>query len=138
MIATLSWLFLCGCATSERSTDTVWTKDHSDRAEQAEMRRLAREIARLDTKKIVREGSEKNFVAIRSDSAVFTRRLDSRTFLAHDELYGIGRPLQRQLVEDGYSVRIYVSYGPSWYAWFMRRLAERPANIGFFLRHLFG
>ena len=53
-------------------------------------------------------------------------------------LYGIGRPLQRQLVEDGYSVRIYVSYGPSWYPWFMRRLAERPANIGFFLRHLFG
>ncbi len=53
-------------------------------------------------------------------------------------LYGIGRPLQRQLVDDGYSVRIYVSYGPSWYPWFMRRLAERPANIGFFLRHLFG
>ncbi len=53
-------------------------------------------------------------------------------------LYGIGRPLQRQLVEEGYTVRVYVSYGPSWYPWFMRRLAERPANIGFFLRHLFG
>ncbi|HJO02735.1 MAG TPA: proline dehydrogenase family protein [Acidobacteriota bacterium] len=53
-------------------------------------------------------------------------------------LYGIGRPLQRQLVADGYSVRVYVSYGPSWYPWFMRRLAERPANVGFFLRHLFG
>ncbi len=51
-------------------------------------------------------------------------------------LYGIGRPLQRQLVSDGYAVRVYVSYGPSWYPWFMRRLAERPANIGFFLRHL--
>ena len=37
-----------------------------------------------------------------------------------------------------YRVRVYVSYGPSWYPWFMRRLAERPANIGFFLRHLFG
>lgn len=53
-------------------------------------------------------------------------------------LYGIGKPLQRQLVADGYSVRIYISYGPSWYPWFMRRLAERPANLLFFLRHLFG
>jgi len=53
-------------------------------------------------------------------------------------LYGIGKPLQAELVESGYPVRIYVSYGPSWYPWFMRRLAERPANIGFFLRHLFG
>jgi len=51
-------------------------------------------------------------------------------------LYGIGKALQRELVNDGYAVRVYVSYGPSWYPWFMRRLAERPANLGFFLRHL--
>jgi len=51
-------------------------------------------------------------------------------------LYGIGTALQRELSEAGYAVRVYVSYGPSWYAWFMRRLAERPANLGFFLRHL--
>ncbi len=51
-------------------------------------------------------------------------------------LYGIGKALQRELVEAGYGVRVYVSYGPSWYPWFMRRLAERPANLGFFLRHL--
>ncbi len=53
-------------------------------------------------------------------------------------LYGIGRNLQKLLHDDGFKVRIYVSYGPSWYPWFMRRLAERPANIGFFLRHMFG
>jgi proline dehydrogenase len=51
-------------------------------------------------------------------------------------LYGIGKALQRGLVDGGYCVRVYVSYGPSWYPWFMRRLAERPANLGFFLRHL--
>lgn len=51
-------------------------------------------------------------------------------------LYGIGKSLQRNLVETGYDVRVYVSYGTSWYPWFMRRLAERPANLGFFLRHL--
>lgn len=53
-------------------------------------------------------------------------------------LYGIGRDLQQQLLGDGYPVRVYVSYGPSWYPWFMRRLAERPANVLFFLRHLLG
>jgi len=51
-------------------------------------------------------------------------------------LYGIGTARQRELTRAGYEVRIYVSYGTSWYPWFMRRLAERPANLGFFLRHL--
>ncbi len=51
-------------------------------------------------------------------------------------LYGIGKALQQELVGAGYDVRVYVSYGTSWYPWFMRRLAERPANLGFFLRHL--
>ena len=51
-------------------------------------------------------------------------------------LFGIGKALQQKLVDAGYGVRVYVSYGPSWYPWFMRRLAERPANLGFFLRHL--
>ena len=53
-------------------------------------------------------------------------------------LYGIGKGLQRELVAAGHRVRVYVSYGPSWYPWFMRRLAERPANLGFFLKHLLG
>lgn len=52
-------------------------------------------------------------------------------------LYGIRRDLQEQLAAEGFTVRVYVSYGESWYPWFMRRLAERPANLWFFLRHLF-
>jgi proline dehydrogenase len=51
-------------------------------------------------------------------------------------LYGIRRELQEQLVGDGFAVRIYVPYGTSWYPYFMRRLAERPANVWFFARSL--
>ncbi|HEY3268992.1 MAG TPA: proline dehydrogenase family protein [Armatimonadota bacterium] len=51
-------------------------------------------------------------------------------------LYGIRRDLQRDLVADGYRVRVYVPYGAEWYPYFMRRLAERPANVGFLLRQL--
>ena len=52
-------------------------------------------------------------------------------------LYGIRRPLQRKLLRQHYRVRIYVPYGKQWYPYFMRRLAERPANLLFLLRHLF-
>jgi proline dehydrogenase len=52
-------------------------------------------------------------------------------------LYGIRRDLQVQLVKDGYPVRIYVPYGTHWYPYFMRRLAERPANIWFFVSNYF-
>ena len=51
-------------------------------------------------------------------------------------LYGIARDLQDDTATGRFPVRIYISYGPAWYPWFMRRLAERPANLGFFLRHL--
>ncbi len=53
-------------------------------------------------------------------------------------LYGIRRPLQRDLVRRGYRVRVYVPFGKEWYPYFMRRLAERPANLFFLVRHLFG
>ena len=49
-------------------------------------------------------------------------------------LYGIRRDLQEQLVKAGYRVRIYVPFGREWYPYFMRRLAERPANVMFVLR----
>jgi len=52
-------------------------------------------------------------------------------------LYGIRRDLQRQLAHDGYNMRVYVPYGKHWYPYFMRRLAERPANIWFVLKNLF-
>jgi len=51
-------------------------------------------------------------------------------------LYGIRRRLQRQLLREGFRVRVYVPYGRQWYAYFMRRLAERPANLFFLLRNL--
>ncbi len=51
-------------------------------------------------------------------------------------LYGIRRDLQEKLVRDGYQMRIYVPYGSAWYPYFMRRLAERPANLWFFASNL--
>jgi proline dehydrogenase len=53
-------------------------------------------------------------------------------------LYGVRRDLQRQLLEEGYRLRVYVPYGTEWYPYFMRRLAERPANVLFVLRSVFG
>ncbi|HEX5888112.1 MAG TPA: proline dehydrogenase family protein [Pyrinomonadaceae bacterium] len=50
-------------------------------------------------------------------------------------LFGVRRDLQRQLARDGYNVRIYVPYGKHWYPYFMRRLAERPANVWFVLKN---
>ncbi|MFQ5536494.1 MAG: proline dehydrogenase family protein [Gemmatimonadota bacterium] len=47
-------------------------------------------------------------------------------------LYGVRRDLQRQLVADGYQVRVYIPFGSHWYPYLMRRLAERPANMLFF------
>jgi proline dehydrogenase len=51
-------------------------------------------------------------------------------------LYGIRRDLQRRLVQEGYRLRLYVPFGEAWYPYFMRRLAERPANVLFLLRNL--
>jgi len=52
-------------------------------------------------------------------------------------LYGVRTDLQRRLVKDGYRVRVYIPYGGDWFPYFMRRLAERPANLGFLVRNFF-
>jgi proline dehydrogenase len=52
-------------------------------------------------------------------------------------LFGIRRDLQRRIVSDGYRLRLYVPYGDAWYPYFMRRLAERPANVMFLIRNFF-
>lgn len=52
-------------------------------------------------------------------------------------LYGIRRDLQRQLLAQGYRLRLYVPFGKAWYPYLMRRLAERPANLFFLARHFF-
>jgi proline dehydrogenase len=53
-------------------------------------------------------------------------------------LYGVRRDLQQSLAREGYSVRAYIPYGKDWYAYFSRRIAERPANIAFVLRGMLG
>ena len=50
-------------------------------------------------------------------------------------LYGVRRDLQRRLAAAGYGVRVYIPFGPEWYPYFMRRLAERPANVLFLARN---
>jgi len=60
----------------------------------------------------------------------------SKQGLEFQMLYGIRPDLQRELVREGYPVRVYVPYGLEWYPYFVRRLAERPANLWFFLTNL--
>jgi proline dehydrogenase len=52
-------------------------------------------------------------------------------------LYGVRRDLQRKLAADGFGVRVYIPFGPEWYPYFMRRLAERPANVLFLAKNFF-
>lgn len=61
----------------------------------------------------------------------------SKRAMEFQMLHGIRRDLQEQMVKEGYPVRVYVPYGSKWYPYFMRRLAERPANIWFFVSNYF-
>lgn len=61
----------------------------------------------------------------------------SRDAFEFQMLYGIRRELQEALVQQGYRLRIYVPYGTAWYPYFVRRLAERPANLWFFISNFF-
>jgi len=66
----------------------------------------------------------------------FVRRCGiDRTHFEFQMLYGVRRDLQRKLVEEGYRVRVYVPFGSEWYPYFMRRLAERPANVLFLAKN---
>jgi proline dehydrogenase len=78
---------------------------------------------------------EKMIVAAKMYAAAAARKI-SRGYFEFQMLYGIRRDLQEQLAAEGYQVRIYVPYGTEWYPYFMRRLAERPANGWFFLSQL--
>lgn len=69
------------------------------------------------------------------------RRIASRAGLASSAfefqmLYGVRRDLQASLTRDGFGVRVYIPYGREWFPYFMRRLGERPANVGFVLKSL--
>jgi proline dehydrogenase len=63
-------------------------------------------------------------------------KIDKRAF-EFQMLYGVRRDLQRRLAAEGYGVRVYIPFGPEWYPYFMRRLAERPANVIFLLKNFF-
>lgn len=67
---------------------------------------------------------------------VTANNVDKRAF-EFQMLYGVRRDLQRKLVAEGFGVRVYVPFGPEWYPYFMRRLAERPANVLFLARNFF-
>ena len=67
---------------------------------------------------------------------VESRKVARDSFEFH-MLYGIRRDIQKRLVKEGYRLRLYVPYGQAWYPYFMRRLAERPANVFFLARNLF-
>jgi proline dehydrogenase len=73
-------------------------------------------------------------IAIASERARWYDR--SQDTFEFQLLYGVRPDEQLRLIRDGYTVRVYVPYGTEWYGYLMRRLAERPANIGFFLRSL--
>ncbi|MEO8736538.1 MAG: proline dehydrogenase family protein [Edaphobacter sp.] len=68
----------------------------------------------------------------------FVREKDvAKSAFEFQMLYGIRRDLQRLLAKDGFGVRVYMPFGPKWYAYFMRRLAERPANLLFLAKNFF-
>ena len=60
-----------------------------------------------------------------------------RSMFEFQMLYGVRRDLQRKLAAEGFGVRVYIPFGPEWYPYFMRRLAERPANVLFLARNFF-
>lgn len=74
--------------------------------------------------------------AIRVAKTYATRMGIDRSRFEFQMLYGVRRDLQESIAAEGYNVRVYVPYGTKWYPYFMRRLAERPANIFFILRQL--
>jgi proline dehydrogenase len=63
------------------------------------------------------------------------RRIPKKQF-EFQMLYGIRTDLQRALVRDGYRLRTYIPYGQDWFPYLMRRIAERPANLAFFLKQI--
>jgi len=71
-----------------------------------------------------------------------TKAFASKQGIAKDQfefqmLYGIRPDLQRELIREGYNMRVYIPYGSDWFPYFMRRLAERPANLIFLARSVF-
>ncbi|MGH3065460.1 MAG: proline dehydrogenase family protein, partial [Gaiellaceae bacterium] len=73
---------------------------------------------------------------IRQVQAFAERESIERDRFEFQMLYGVRPALQRSIAAEGYKVLVATPFGPDWYPYLMRRLAERPANLGFFLRNL--
>jgi proline dehydrogenase len=73
---------------------------------------------------------------IKEARAFATRENIPRNAFEFQMLYGIRRDLQQALVKGGWGVRVYIPFGAEWYPYFMRRLAERPANVLFIVKAL--
>jgi len=95
--------------------------------------RLLREAARQRVKPVFGTHDRKLIGRIRQAAA--EQRLNPSTYEFH-MLYGIRAAEQRSLAAQGAQVRVLISYGSAWFAWYMRRLAERPANVWFVLRNV--
>ncbi|BAU27973.1 L-proline dehydrogenase [Aneurinibacillus soli] len=82
-------------------------------------------------------------IATHDDAIIaFVKQLVAEKGISHDRfefqmLYGIRSDTQRALAAEGYTMRVYVPYGSDWYGYFMRRLAERPANVAFVVKGMF-
>ncbi|MET3697458.1 L-proline dehydrogenase [Bacillus oleivorans] len=82
-------------------------------------------------------------VATHDDAIIeFTKKFVNEHQISHDQfefqmLFGIRHEKQLELVKEGYKMRVYVPFGTDWFGYFMRRLAERPANVAFVLKGMF-
>lgn len=85
---------------------------------------------------LLKEGADPA-IATHDDRMVAGARGADKASFEYQMLYGVRRDLQRKLAAEGYRVRVYVPYGEAWYPYFMRRLAERPANVLFLARNFF-
>jgi proline dehydrogenase len=90
---------------------------------------------------LLERGTYPAFATHDPDMIAATRTFASARGISTDRfefqmLYGIRRDLQSQLRNAGYRVRVYVPFGREWFPYFMRRLGERPANVGFVIRGL--
>jgi proline dehydrogenase len=129
LIAERARVRLCKGAYSEPPSVAWQERADVDRAYAALMERLLTEgeypaIATHD------ERMHRRAVEIARGSGIGPERFEFQM------LYGVRRDLQQRLVRDGWTVRIYTPYGHEWYAYFMRRLAERPSNVGFVVRSI--
>ncbi|MBS1814711.1 MAG: proline dehydrogenase family protein [Acidobacteria bacterium] len=121
---------LCKGAYKEDSTHAFQDKAETDR-------NYIRLMQRMVTSPVFCGIATHDEAIINATKQFVTDHGISRDAFEFQMLYGIRRDLQQRLVREGYRVRVYIPFGPEWYPYFMRRLAERPANVLFLLKSLF-